>query len=205
MTHWKLRCPPRRSETSYLCWCSPSLDRDHNGPAWVGLGSTIRAGSSSKRHRKRLAGTCRYLLLDAPIEELTQTEKRAAGHHRLEPLRWFSTRWSASAWTPAACAGHSLGEYTALVASGALSFEHGIQLVVARGNAMARAGEDAPGTMAALLGIADDDAEAACQRAEGDVWPVANYNAPGQVVIAGTVERRGQGRASWPRNWAPRR
>jgi malonyl CoA-acyl carrier protein transacylase len=76
-----------------------------------------------------------------------------------------------------------------LVASGALTFEHGIGLVVARGNAMAKAGEDAPGTMAALLGIADDDAEAACQRAEGDVW-VANYNAPGQVVIAGTREAR---------------
>jgi [acyl-carrier-protein] S-malonyltransferase len=73
------------------------------------------------------------------------------------------------------------------VASGALTFEHGIQLVVARGEAMASAGEDAPGTMAALLGIADDDAEAACQRAEGDVW-VANYNAPGQVVIAGTAD-----------------
>jgi [acyl-carrier-protein] S-malonyltransferase len=52
---------------------------------------------------------------------------------------------------------------------------------------MARAGDEAPGTMAAILGISDDDAEAACQRAEGDVW-VANYNAPGQVVIAGTAE-----------------
>src|ERR1700728_275159 len=52
---------------------------------------------------------------------------------------------------------------------------------------MGRAGQDAPGTMAALLGITDDDAAAACQRAEGEVW-VANYNAPGQVVIAGTGE-----------------
>ena len=73
------------------------------------------------------------------------------------------------------------------MASGALGFEDGIRLVVTRGEAMARAGEEAPGTMAALLGIADDDAEAACMRAEGDVW-VANYNAPGQVVIAGTAE-----------------
>jgi [acyl-carrier-protein] S-malonyltransferase len=88
---------------------------------------------------------------------------------------------------PAACGGHSLGEYSALVAAGAVSFEDGVRLVVARGDAMARAGEDAPGTMAALLGIADDDAEAACQRAEGDAW-VANYNAPGQVVIAGTAD-----------------
>jgi len=52
---------------------------------------------------------------------------------------------------------------------------------------MARAGDDHPGTMAALLGISDDDASAACQRAEGDVW-VANFNAPGQVVVAGTSE-----------------
>ena len=49
------------------------------------------------------------------------------------------------------------------------------------------AADERPGTMAALIGIADDDAEAACQRAEGDVW-VANYNAPGQVVIAGTAD-----------------
>ena len=103
--------------------------------------------------------------------------------------------------TPAACAGHSLGEYTALMASGALAFDDGIHLVVARGEAMARAGEEAPGTMAALLGIADDDAEAACMRAEGDVW-VANYNAPGQVVIAGTPEAVGSPE-TWPRASAP--
>ena len=89
--------------------------------------------------------------------------------------------------SPATSAGHSLGEYTALVASGALAFADGANLVVARGEAMARAGEDAPGTMAALIGISDDDAEAACHRAEGDVW-VANYNAPGQVVVAGTTD-----------------
>jgi len=58
--------------------------------------------------------------------------------------------------------------------------------VIERGNAMQAAADERPGTMAALIGIADDDAEAACQRAEDDVW-VANYNAPGQVVISGTV------------------
>jgi [acyl-carrier-protein] S-malonyltransferase len=87
--------------------------------------------------------------------------------------------------TPAACAGHSLGEYTALVASGALSMADGTSLVIERGDAMQAAADARPGTMAALIGIADDDAESACQRAESDVW-VANYNAPGQVVIAGT-------------------
>ncbi len=88
---------------------------------------------------------------------------------------------------PTACAGHSLGEYTALTASGALAFEDGVRLVVERGEAMHHAAEERPGTMAAVLGADDDDVEAACQRAEGEVW-VANYNAPGQVVIAGTAE-----------------
>ena len=126
-----------------------------------------------------------HLLLRAEMEELTQTANAQLATTVLSLVILDAVE--RVGLTPAACAGHSLGEYTALVASGALTFEHGIGLVVARGNAMARAGEDAPGTMAALLGISDDDAEAACQRAEGDVW-VANYNAPGQVVIAGTRE-----------------
>ena len=126
-----------------------------------------------------------HLLLHAPIEELTQTENAQLATTVLSLVVLDAVE--RIGLTPAACAGHSLGEYTALVASGSLGFDHGIQLVVARGEAMARAGEEAPGTMAALLGIADDDAEAACMRAEGDVW-VANYNAPGQVVIAGTAD-----------------
>jgi [acyl-carrier-protein] S-malonyltransferase len=95
---------------------------------------------------------------------------------------------------PTLCAGHSLGEYTALAAAGALGFEEGVHLVVERGEAMHRAAEERQGTMAAVLGASDDDVEAACQRAEGEVW-VANYNAPGQVVIAGVpeaVERAGE-------------
>jgi [acyl-carrier-protein] S-malonyltransferase len=85
---------------------------------------------------------------------------------------------------PAVCAGHSLGEYTALVATGSLSFEDGVALVAERGAAMLEAAGTRPGTMAAILGLDDDDAEAACLRAEGDVW-VANFNAKGQVIIAG--------------------
>lgn len=88
---------------------------------------------------------------------------------------------------PGLCAGHSLGEYTALVASGALDYEDGLHLVAERGAAMAEAAERSPGTMAAVLGLDDDGVEAACVRAEGDAW-VANYNAPGQVVIAGSAE-----------------
>jgi [acyl-carrier-protein] S-malonyltransferase len=88
---------------------------------------------------------------------------------------------------PAAVAGHSLGEYTALVAAGALSFEDGACLVAERGEAMQAAGRDRAGTMAAVLGLDDDDVDIACARVAGDVW-VANYNAPGQVVIAGSPE-----------------
>ena len=142
-----------------------------------------------------------HLLLHAPIEELTQTENAQLATTVLSLVVLDAVE--RIGLTPAACAGHSLGEYTALVASGcARASSTGSELVVARGEAMARAGEEAPGTMAALLGIADDDAEAACMRAEGDVW-VANYNAPGQVVIAGTAEAVAARRASWPRASGP--
>jgi [acyl-carrier-protein] S-malonyltransferase len=88
---------------------------------------------------------------------------------------------------PSFCAGHSLGEYTALTATGALGFEDGVRLVAARADAMHEAGLAQPGTMAAVLGLDDDQVDVACRRADEDVW-VANYNAPGQVVIAGSPE-----------------
>lgn len=85
------------------------------------------------------------------------------------------------------CAGHSLGEYTALTATGALGFDDGVRLVSARAAAMHDAGLERPGTMAAVLGLDDDQVGVACNLADADVW-VANYNAPGQVVIAGSPE-----------------
>ena len=88
---------------------------------------------------------------------------------------------------PSFCAGHSLGEYTALTAVGALGFDEGVRLVAERADAMHQAGSDNPGTMAAVLGLDDDQVEVACRRADSDVW-VANFNAPGQVVIAGSPE-----------------
>ena len=88
---------------------------------------------------------------------------------------------------PSFCAGHSLGEYTALTATGALSFDDGVRLVCERSDAMHQAGLDNPGTMAAVLGLDDDLVEVACRRADSDVW-VANFNAPGQVVIAGSPD-----------------
>src|SRR4029453_9580521 len=76
---------------------------------------------------------------------------------------------------------------TALTASGALSYDEGVRLVWERAQAMHDAGVDNPGTMAAVLGLDDDDVEIACRRADSDVW-VANFNAPGQVGIAGSPE-----------------
>lgn len=86
---------------------------------------------------------------------------------------------------PSACAGHSLGEYSALVASGALGFDEGLKLVAERGAAMAEAAEQFPGTMVAVLGLADQDVDAACTQVDGEVWP-ANFNAPGQVIVSGS-------------------
>jgi [acyl-carrier-protein] S-malonyltransferase len=88
---------------------------------------------------------------------------------------------------PDFCAGHSLGEYTALVATGALSFEEGVRLVSERADAMHDAGLQNHGTMAAVLGLDDDQVEVACRLADAEVW-VANFNAPGQVVIAGSED-----------------
>ncbi|MFM8836588.1 MAG: ACP S-malonyltransferase [Actinomycetota bacterium] len=88
---------------------------------------------------------------------------------------------------PSLCAGHSLGEYTALTANGALGFDDGIRLVIERSAAMHEAGVKSPGVMSAVLGLEDDQVETACRRADSDVW-VANFNAPGQVVIAGTAD-----------------
>ena len=88
---------------------------------------------------------------------------------------------------PSLCAGHSLGEYTALTANGALGFDDGVRLVIERAAAMHEVGHTSPGVMAAVLGLEDEDVETACRRADSDVW-IANFNAPGQVVIAGSAE-----------------
>src|SRR5918995_7338759 len=125
------------------------------------------------------------LLLDADVDELKDT--------RNAQLTTFVTSLMVLdaverlGCEPGLCAGHSLGEYTALAATGSISFDEGVRLVVERAEAMHQAGLDQPGTMAAVLGLDDDDVEVACRRADADVW-VANFNAPGQVVIAGSPE-----------------
>lgn len=88
---------------------------------------------------------------------------------------------------PDMVAGHSLGEFSALVAAKALQFEDGLRLVMARANAMQRACELQPSTMAAILGLADDVVERICAEIDAVVVP-ANYNCPGQLVISGSIE-----------------
>ena len=91
---------------------------------------------------------------------------------------------------PAMVAGHSLGEFSALVASGALSFEDGLRLVAARANAMQKACEANPGTMAAIIGVDDEKVEEICAEVskDGKLVIPANYNCPGQLVISGDIE-----------------
>jgi len=88
---------------------------------------------------------------------------------------------------PDMVAGHSLGEFSALVAANALSFEDGLRLVIARANAMQKACELQPSTMAAILGLADEVVEKICEEID-EVVVAANYNCPGQIVISGSIE-----------------
>ena len=106
----------------------------------------------------------------------------------------FYRAWiAASGKAPAIVAGHSLGEYSALVAAGALSFKDAVPLVRFRASAMQEAVPVGQGGMAAILGLSDDEVRAACaQAAQGEVVEAVNFNAPAQVVIAGhkaAVER----------------
>ena len=93
-------------------------------------------------------------------------------------------------FNPDMVAGHSLGEFSALVASGALSFEDGLKLVAARANAMQKACEANPGTMAAIIGLSDEKVEEVCASVSTDnnIVVAANYNCPGQLVISGNID-----------------
>ena len=94
------------------------------------------------------------------------------------------------AFNPDMVAGHSLGEFSALVASGALSFEDGLKLVAARANAMQKACEANPGTMAAIIGLSDEKVEEVCASVStnNNIVVAANYNSPGQLVISGNID-----------------
>jgi [acyl-carrier-protein] S-malonyltransferase len=149
--------------------------RDH--PAWEVVDRLTEATG------RDLAG----LLIEADADTLTATRNAQLAAFGLSLVILEAARRAGlEDQTARAMAGHSLGEYTALVAAGALPAEDGARLVAARGEAMQLAADREPGTMAAVLGLASDLVAQACRSAEG-AWP-ANDNAPGQIVIAGTVD-----------------
>lgn len=125
------------------------------------------------------------LCFEGPEEELKQTRNTQPAIFLHSILAWkkiANTRGEMAA-------GHSLGEYSALVAAGALTFEDGLQLVRLRGELMQKAGEEQKGTMAAIVGLLPEVIEDLCKEASqaGIVQP-ANFNSPGQIVISGSVE-----------------
>ena len=132
------------------------------------------------------------LTQQGPEEQLNQTDKTQPAILTASVALWRA--WLAeSAARPAFVAGHSLGEYSALVAAGSLSLAAAVKLVEHRGQLMQQAVPAGQGGMAAILGLEDADVLAACaEAAQGEVVSAVNFNAPGQVVIAGgaaAVER----------------
>ncbi len=133
-----------------------------------------------------LGYSLKKIMFEGPAEKLRQTKftQPAIFTHSV-------ALFSALNIKPDMAAGHSLGEFSALAACGALSFADALKLVAKRGQLMQKAGEENPGTMAAVIGMDDEEVEAVCEDASvetGKEAVAANYNCPGQIVISGAVE-----------------
>jgi len=127
------------------------------------------------------------LTQQGPEEQLNQTDKTQPAILTASVALWRVWLAEGGAY-PAFVAGHSLGEYSALVAAGSLSLSDAVKLVQRRGQLMQEAVPAGQGAMAAILGLADAEVLAACaESAQGDVVSAVNFNSPGQVVIAGSV------------------
>ena len=128
------------------------------------------------------------LVMQGPAEELNKTWKTQPALLTSSVALW--RLWQAQGGaTPAVMAGHSLGEYSALVCAGALNFADAVKLVELRGQAMQRAVPEGVGAMAAIIGLDNDSIAANCEKAaQGQVVSPVNFNSPGQVVIAGHKE-----------------
>ena len=158
------------------------------GSQFSGMGKELYDSSPTARalfdEADRILGfEISKIMFEGSAEELKQTKVT-------QPAVFIHSVAAALAlgdeFCPAMVAGHSLGEFSALAASGALSFESALRLVYARALAMQKACEAVPSTMAAVLALADEKVEEVCASIEGVV--AANYNCPGQVVISGTLE-----------------
>ena len=160
------------------------------GSQYVGMGKDLyerneEARSIFQRADRLLGFPLSQICFEGPEEELRQTKNTqpAIFLHSIVLSHLLANNSAAMA------AGHSLGEYSALVHAGSLSFEDGLRLVRLRGELMQQAGVEKPGTMAAVIGLQPSEVEELCREAEafGIVQP-ANFNSPGQIVISGSVE-----------------
>lgn len=159
------------------------------GSQFVGMGADVfeeRPDILGEAADEVLGWSLEDLCSEGPEDELTRTDRAQPALYAISFALWEAFIESAAA-PPVAAAGHSLGEYTALAAAGAIDFLTGLHLVAERGRAMAEAAAQEPSGMAAIMGADAAEAEsvAATRRDDGGRLWVANLNAPGQVVVAG--------------------
>jgi len=161
------------------------------GSQYVGMGKALYESAPAARAvidraDAALGISLSKIMFEGPIEELTLTHNAqpAILTHSLAALACLEE----AGFVPAAAAGHSLGEYSAYVAAGALSVETAVRLVRRRGQLMLEAGQARPGTMAAVLGLSEEQLRAVCaEAASAGVVVPANLNSPGQIVISGEI------------------
>lgn len=162
------------------------------GSQFVGMGADLAAARAEAKQTFEQADdvlgvAVSSLCWNGPEEELRATENAqpALLTHSIAVARVLA----AEGVEPESAAGHSLGEFSAHVVAGSLSFSDGLRLVRARGEAMAATGREQPGTMAALIGMDGADVQALCDavREADEVLTPANFNAPGQIVVSGSV------------------
>lgn len=160
------------------------------GAQFVGMGKDLYEQSAlAKEYFEKANEILGYsitdLMFDGTPEDLKQTKVT-------QPAVFLHSVISALVlgedFKPDMVAGHSLGEFSALVAAGALTFEDGLKLVYARAMSMQKACESEPSTMAAVLGLKDEDVEEVCESIKDAIVVPANYNCPGQLVISGSIE-----------------
>ena len=162
------------------------------GAQFVGMGKDLydnneKAKELFEKANDILGYRITDIMFDGTDEELKQTKVTQPAVFLHSVIKAISL---GDEFQPSMVAGHSLGEFSALVAAGALNFEDGLRLVYARAMAMQKACEAAPSTMAAIVGLSDEKIEEICAEVnkEGNVVVPANYNCPGQLVISGNVE-----------------
>lgn len=163
------------------------------GSQSVGMLSELADGFPEVRETFREAGDALSmdlwkLVREGPEADLNRTENTQPALLAAGVAVWRA--WQAAGGDePAMAAGHSLGEYTALVCAGSLNLAAGVRLVAQRGRLMQEAAPDGEGSMAAILGLEDVQVEQLCEKVSGErVVAPANYNAPGQIVIAGHAD-----------------